>query len=119
MLGFVVLLPAVLLLALAHVLRAPGARLNLPNADYWLAEGRRDAAAAAVLGYMRVFCALLVAFLCYAHWLVVRANALSPPVLDGARLGAALSLFLIALVVWIVLLRRKFRRPPPLAGTRQ
>jgi hypothetical protein len=116
MLGFVVLLPAVLLLALARALRAPGARLNLPNAEYWLAEGRR---AAALLGYMRVFGALLVLFLCYVHWLVVRANALSPPVLDGARLGVALSLFLIALVSWIVLLRRAFRRPPPLPGIRQ
>jgi glucose-6-phosphate-specific signal transduction histidine kinase len=116
MLGFVVLLPAVLLLALARLLRSPGSRLNLPNAEYWNAEGRRDVAAAVVLGYMRVFCALLVVFLCYAHWLVVRANALSPPVLDGRHLGVALSLFLIALVSWIVLLRRAFRRLPPLPG---
>jgi hypothetical protein len=119
MLAFVVLLPAILLLALAAALRSPQSRLNLPNAEYWRSEGRRDVAAAALLGYMRVFCALLVLFLCYVHWLVVRANAVAPPVLDSARLGVALAFFLLALVAWIVLLRRKFRRPPPMPGTRQ
>ena len=119
MLAFVVLLPAILLLALAGALRSPQSRLNLPNSGYWQAEGRRDAAAAALLGHMRVFGALLVLLLCYVHWLVVRANAVAPPVLDGASLGVALTVFLLALVVWIVLLRRKFRRPPPLPGTRQ
>jgi len=111
MLVLVALLPATLILALGRALRSPRARLNLPNADYWQAEGRRDAAVGAMLRYMEWFWALLIVFLCYVHWLVVRANAVTPPVLDGTRLGGALTFFLAALVVWIVLLRRNFRRP--------
>ena len=111
MLAFVVLLPLSLTAGLGRILRMPNARINLPERDYWLAAERRAETVEVLVQYLRVFSVVLVAFLCYVHWQVVRANQLAPPALDNARFSAGLGAFLLALVVWIVALRRRFRVP--------
>jgi hypothetical protein len=45
------------------------------------------------------------------HWEVVRANQSLPPMLDNGRFMLGLGLFMAALIVWIVSLRRQFRVP--------
>jgi hypothetical protein len=60
---------------------------------------------------MRLFACLLVVFLCYVHWLVVRAHAVSPPMLDQRRFSIGVGLFMLGAVIWIVRLRRSFRQP--------
>ena len=110
MMVFVVLLPLALTVAMGWALRIPGARINLPDRDYWLAPERRTATIAVLLQYMRVFGTALVVFLCYVHWLVVQANDVQPPALDNRWMVGGLLIFLALVIGWTVALRRRFRR---------
>jgi hypothetical protein len=111
MLGFVVLLPWLVNLAMERILSSPRASINLPNRDHWLSESQRAATIEYLLRHMRNFGMMLAAFLCCVHWLVVRANAAVPPTLDNTRFSIALGAYLLVIVLWIVALRRRFRRP--------
>jgi hypothetical protein len=110
-LAFVVLLPLLMSLVADAVAYLPAKFVNIPHRQYWLAPERRAQAVGMLRVRMQVFAVLLAAFLCYVHWLVVRANASLPPMLDSERFVAGLGVFMFALVVWIVALRRRFRPP--------
>lgn len=110
-LAFVVLLPLLMNFVAGAVARLPEKLVNIPHRHFWLAPGRRAQAVAMLRGQMQLFAAMLAAFLCYVHWLVVRANASLPPVLDNKRFVAGMGVFMFALVAWIVAMRRKFRPP--------
>ena len=112
MLVFVVLLPWLVNFSLERILAAPNARINLPNREHWLSDAQRSQTIEYLLRHMRYFGLLLAVFLCGVHWLVVSANAVAPPALDNTRFGIFLGAYLLALVAWIVALRRRFRRPP-------
>jgi hypothetical protein len=112
MLGFVVVLPSVLVLLPAAGLRSPQARINLPNRDYWLAPARRATTLRVLRAHMAYVGCLLVVFLSYVHWLVVRANALTPPHLSMAWFVGGLAAFVTATVVWALVLIRHFRNLP-------
>ena len=116
MLAFVVLLPWLVNFAFERILRSPNARINLPNRDHWLADGQREQTIEFLLRHMKFFGVMLAAFLCVVHALVVSANSVLPPALDNVRFGAGLGAYLLTLVVWIVALRRRFRRAGPVAG---
>ena len=75
MLAFVTLLPLALAFLPARTLEKPGVRLNLPHRDYWLAPARRAATLMFLRRQMTRMAGLTVLFICYAHWLVVGANA--------------------------------------------
>jgi len=111
MLAFVVLLPWLVNFALERILSSPNARINLPNSEHWLSDGQRSQTIDFLLLHMRYFGLLLVVFLCGVHWLVVSANAVVPPALDNTRFGVFLGAYLLAVIVWIIALRRRFRRP--------
>jgi hypothetical protein len=113
MLAFVVLLPWLVNFAMERVLSSPRARINLPNRDHWLSESQRAATVEYLLRHMRYFGIMLAAFLCCVHWLVVKANAATPPTLDNTQFSVALGAYLLVVVLWIVALRRRFRRPLP------
>ena len=92
-----------LLIALLSSVMAilPINRINLPNREYWLApERRRD-----TLAYLRKhgihFGFILTLFLCFVHWLVVRANAFSPPRFPESLFFIGVAAFLLALAVWL------------------
>jgi uncharacterized membrane protein len=109
---FVVLLPLGTNLLVAWVLRLRHPYVNIPHRDYWLAPEHRAETAQRLRGHMRFFGVLLSLFLCSVHWRVVQANKLAPPALDNTRFAYGLALFMVALVCWVVVLRRAFRRPP-------
>jgi hypothetical protein len=109
MLLIVVLVPLLMTLGMGHALRRPGARINLPNGDYWLAPERRAATIEVLLGYLRGFACALVLFLSYVHGLVVSANQAVPPRLDSTQMLRALGAFLIFVIAWLVLMLRRFR----------
>ena len=111
MLAFVVLLPLLLNFIASAVGRLPITMINIPNRGYWLAPERRGLAVDRLRTQMQVFAGVLVVFLCYVHWEVVRANRSMPPRLDNGRFMLGLGLFMAALIVWIVSLRRQFRVP--------
>ncbi len=85
-------------------------RLNIPNREYWLAPERR----AETLAFLRVhglwFASFVALFLAYVHWLVVEANRLHPPRLSTVSIQVGLAAFFIVLIVWLVVLYKRFPR---------
>ncbi len=79
MLFITVAVPLLLALGLSSVRFVPPRYFSLPNREYWLAPERRDETFAFIHGHGMYLSALLTAFLCFVHWLVVRANQLQPP----------------------------------------
>ena len=110
MLAFAVVVPLLLNFAMSRLLRIPNARINMPNRDYWLAPERRASTIALLLQLMNVFAALLVIFLCYVHWCVVRANLAQPPALHNTWFLSGFGVFMFSVIAWMVALRRRFRR---------
>jgi uncharacterized membrane protein len=104
-----VVVPVLVVIIPCRALAHPDVRVNLPNRDYWLAPERRAATVRFLSRQMALFAWLLVIFLCYAQWLVVRANALSPPTLDSRAFLTGLVLFLACIVLCIGRLVRRFR----------
>jgi uncharacterized membrane protein len=102
--------PGLLVLVTRSALARPNARINLPHSDYWLAPERRAATIAALQAGVMRFGTLLVVFLCYAHWLVVRANRIQPPQLTGSWFVGGLVFFLCAMLLFTWRLLRRFRR---------
>jgi Domain of unknown function (DUF1648) len=111
MLVFVIGLPLLLVLVTSFALGRPNARINLPNRDYWLAPERRAETIDFLRASLRWFGALLVAFLCYAHWLVVRANESQPVQLAQSWFIGGLVVFLIGTFIWLRVLLGRFRNP--------
>jgi len=73
----------------------PARLVNVPHRDYWLAEERRATTVATLATMSTSFASALLVFLCFVHWLVLRANAGQPPRFDS-------SLFLVGLVAFMV-----------------
>jgi len=106
----IVLLPPILLVYLPRrTLRSATARINLPNRDYWLAPERRAQTVEILLRQFARFAEMLLAFLCYTHYLVVRANELKPPRLSSGWFLAGLVIFLGFTVMWVIRLSARFR----------
>ena len=103
-----------LLLALVHdsMRFVPPRFFSLPNREYWLAPERAAETFAFFDHHGRYFSALLAIFLCFVHWLVVRANELQPPQLSPTLFFTGLLLFLVAVAFWIGVLVAHFRRAP-------
>jgi uncharacterized membrane protein len=106
----IVLLPPVFLAVLPRLsLRNPNARINVPNREYWLAPERRAETVAIIAGACTRFAEMLIVFLCYAHWLVVRANGSTPSTLSSGWFLAGLVVFLAVVVWWTSRMVARFR----------
>lgn len=112
MLSATVGLPLLLLFLSSLIRRVPPQFINLPNRDYWLAPERSAGTFAFLQLHGASFGVLLAIFLCFAHWLVVRANAEHPPLFPESLFLAGLMLFAVALVAWLGVLVVHFRRRP-------
>lgn len=112
MLAFVVGLPLLLAYLPAFAFRRPAARINLPNATYWLAPERRQETIDFICRHLARFGILLVLLLCYSHWLVIEANLQVPPKLSSPRFNGGLLLFVTLSLVWAGILLGRFFRVP-------
>ena len=112
MFTLIILVPLLLATFPRRAFRRPDADINIPNRDYWLAPTRRAATVAFLSRQPPRFAALLLVFLCYAHWLVVRANQQPLPHLPEFEMLAGLAVFLVAAAVWAISFLRYFRRIP-------
>jgi uncharacterized membrane protein len=110
MLVFVIGLPTLLVVLTWLAIGSPKARVNLPNKDYWLAPER----CAETMAYLRSgilwFGTMLLAFLCYTHWLVVLANESQPARLANSWFIGGLVVFFAALLVWLKVFLGHFRQ---------
>lgn len=109
LLGIAVVVPLFLVIGPRRAFSTPGLRINLPNRDYWLAPERREETFRFLAQQTSVFAWLMVLFLCYVQWLVVRANALTPPSLNPAALVSGLLVFLVCIFLSVVRLIVHFR----------
>lgn len=109
LLGIALVVPLFLVITPRGAFSSPGLQINLPNRDYWLAPERREETIRFLARQTSVFAWLVVLFLCYVQWLVVRANALTPPSLNSAALVSGLMVFLVCTTSWIVRLIVRFR----------
>lgn len=112
MLGIVVVVPLVMFILPNQIFSNPNARINLPNGEYWLAPERRPETIEFLSRQTARFASMLLVFLCYAHWLVVRANATVPPSLSSLWFVGGLVVFLLAVLVWLVSLVGHFLNVP-------
>src|ERR1035437_9211047 len=112
MLVFIVVLPSILAFLPTLSLGSPKARFNLPNKEYWLAPDRRTETIRFLREHMVRVGSLLVVFLSYVHWLVVRANAVVPPSLSMPWFIGGLAVFVLSLLVWGGLFIGHFRNVP-------
>jgi hypothetical protein len=103
-----------ILLALGYSLLhlVPPHLVSLPNRDYWLSPERTAETFAFLRKHGIYLSALMATFLCFIHWLVVRANELQPPHLSASLFMTGLVPFLLAVAVWIGVLFVRFRRCP-------
>ena len=111
-LTLVVVLPLVMNILASLSLRSANARINLPNRDYWLAADRRRESVDFVRRHIARLGTMLMIFFCYVHWLVVRANALTPPVLSSPWFIAGLVAFLVSTLIWAMIFLGRFRVVP-------
>lgn len=112
MLGFVVGLPALMVGLTWLSISSPKARINLPNKDYWLAPERRAETIEFLRSGIVWFGTMLVAFLCYVHWLVILANEVHPARLANSWFIGGLVVFFVALFIWLKVFLGHFRQSP-------
>lgn len=112
MLLFVVVLPLVLVFIPTISLNNPKAGIRLPNKKYWLAPERRAETIEFLRQHMARFGSMLVLFLCYIHWLVVRANTLVPPRMPSSWVIGGIVVFVIGALIWTNMLLRHFQNVP-------
>ena len=105
----IVVAPLLLVILPRLAMRNPNVRINVPHRDYWLAPERRQHTIEILSQQSTTFASLLMLFLCYSHWLVVHANASTPPELSSGWLLAGLVVFMGLTVYWAFGLIARFR----------
>ena len=111
MLGFVIGLPVLMVYLTWMRMGRPGTRINLPNREHWMAPVRREQTIAYLRERVMQFGMLLLAFLCYGHWLVIRANVSHPVFLDQNWFLSGLAIFILVMLIWLKRLLGHFRDP--------
>lgn len=86
--------------------------MKLPNRDFWLAPENIAQTRALLVSHAVWFGCLMVAMVCYVHWLELAAHREMPPRLSNRWVGMGLLVFFAITGVWIIKLLRAFRRPP-------
>jgi hypothetical protein len=85
--------------------------MKLPNRDYWLAPEHIAQTRALLIAHSVWFGCLIVAMVCYMHWLILTAHRSVPLRLSNQWVMAGLLVFMGIAAGWIVGLLRTFRRP--------
>jgi hypothetical protein len=110
MVALVICLPLLFALLASITSLLPVRFINLPNREYWLAPERQADSLAYLRNHSARFGVLLVVFLCFVHWLVVKANSLSPALFPELMFFLGMAAFLVGLVIWLGALVAHFRR---------
>lgn len=102
--------PLLLAMAGRWVQSFPDDLINIPNRSWWLAPERRASSLAFLAARLEWLAVAVAVFLCYAHGLVVLANADGVPRANTTLLLAGTMAFLVFAAAWILLMFRRFRR---------
>lgn len=85
--------------------------VNVPHRDYWMAPERRAESMKFLDERMAWLAVGMAVFLCFVHWLVIRAHRVDPPHLDPVWMWAGLAVFLAWTAAWTGTLFRRFHSP--------
>ena len=99
-----------LLFILAGILKLPAASkfISLPNRDYWLAHDRRQATELFLSQQARWFIFYTYLFLLMVFQLVINANLIEEKKLAEDQMWAALLIYGVYVVIWLVRFYRRF-----------
>jgi uncharacterized membrane protein len=86
-------------------------RLRIPSRDYWMEPARRSQTLSTIATSGLVIASIVAAFMIAMQLLVVEANNRVPPQLDNALLYTLIALLIIAMLVWQLILWRRFQVP--------
>ena len=99
------------MVTLLSVVYSKASDMKLPNRDYWLAPDRIGQTRALLVAHAVWFGCLMVAMVCYMHWLVLIAHRSVPPRLSNQLVMGGVLVFIGIAAAWIIGLLRTFRRP--------
>lgn len=99
------------MVALLTVVYSKAGDMKLPNRDYWLAPERIAQTRSLLVSHAVWFGCLMVAIVCYMHWLILGAHRSVPPHLSNQLVMGGLLVFTAIAVGWIIALLRAFRLP--------
>ena len=100
------------MVALLTVIYSKAGDMKLPNRDYWLAPEHIAQTRSMLVAHGVWFGCLMVAMVCYVHWLELGAHRSAPPQLSNQMFMGGLFVFMALAAGWILALLRAFRRPP-------
>jgi uncharacterized membrane protein len=99
------------MVALLSAVYSRASDMKMPNRDYWLAPERIAQTRALLISHAVWFGCLMVAMVCYMHWLIISAHRSVPVRLSNQMVMGGLLVFMAVAIGWIVGLLRTFRRP--------
>ena len=102
----------IVMVALLTLIYSKANDMKLPNRDFWLAPENIAQTRALLVSHAVWFGCLMVAMVCYVHWLELAAHREMPPRLSNRWVGMGLLVFFAITGAWIIKLLRAFRRPP-------
>lgn len=94
----------------AAIHRSPGS-INIPHRDHWLAPAEREATAEFLVRHTARLAAGVALSALALHGVLIHANSLTPPRLEGAYIGWPLAGAFAGIACWIISLQRRFRVP--------
>ncbi len=100
------------MVALLTMIYSKAGDMKLPNRDYWLAPERIAQTRSLLVSHVVWFGCLMVAMVCYLHWLELAAHRSMPPHLSNRLVGIGLLVFFAITGTWLFKLLRAFRSPP-------
>ncbi|HEX3398417.1 MAG TPA: hypothetical protein VHS76_17050 [Steroidobacteraceae bacterium] len=99
------------MVALLTAIYSKASDMKLPNRDYWLAPEHIGQTRSLLVAHGVWFGCLMVAMVCYVHWLELGAHRSTPPQLSNQWFMGGLFVFAVIAIGWILALLRTFRRP--------
>jgi uncharacterized membrane protein len=105
-----IVVPSLLVWLMAGLPRLTKGRGQIPNAEYWFAQERRQTTEAFLINHACWLGIMTVAIVYGIHLSIVRANAISPPALATDRFITMVVIYLCGLVWWLTAFLRHFQR---------
>jgi uncharacterized membrane protein len=103
-------LPTLLVWVMAGLPRLTKGSGQVPNNEYWFASERRHATESYLLSHACWLGCMTVAIVYGMHVLILRANAMSPPLLATDRFVLMLLIYLCGLGWWFMTFLRHFQK---------
>lgn len=111
MLAFMIGVSALVSFAVGTLPRKFPQWTNVPNRDYWLVPARLDDSVRYLSTHGKRLGCLIIMMMLGMHYVILKANAIKPPMLPVPTFSAVLLGFALALIWWIVRLYRRFPKP--------